>query len=129
MEEIEALARMHTLIPVCPEQLGGLATPRVPVEIKDGEWIDANQNVYTQNFERGAQECLRVAKLNGCKVALLKERSPSCGVNQVYDGSFSGKRVKGMGMTARQLERAGIKVFSEEELEEMQAYISRLLSV
>lgn len=104
-------------IPVCPEQLGGLKTPRFPSEIKGEKVIDNNLEDVTKNFVNGANETLKVAKLVDCKVAILKDGSPSCGSNYVYDGSFTGKKIKGKGITAELLERNGIKVISENELD------------
>ncbi len=104
------------LIPLCPEQLGGLSTPRTPAEIKDNKVFDKNGNDVTENFIKGAKETLRIAKLLGCKEAILKENSPSCGVHNVYDGTFTSKKIKGMGFTAKLLKENGINVKSEIEL-------------
>lgn len=106
---------------VCPEQLGGLPTPRLPSEIvgtggsmrvvsSDGEDV-------TDEFQRGAKETLEIAKKTGITKAILKARSPSCGCSGIYDGSFQKKLVHGMGFTARLLEENGIAVISEESLE------------
>lgn len=115
----QELARDFCLIPVCPEQLGGLPTPRAPHEILGSRVVDSEGNDGTQAFERGAREALRIAKLLGCEFALLKERSPSCGTTCVYDGTFSGKRIAGMGVTARLLASAGLKLFSEECIDDL----------
>ena len=101
------------LIPVCPEQLGGLPTPREPAERRDGGvWNRAGQEV-TEQFFQGAGEALKLAKLDGCSRAILKERSPSCGSGQVYDGSFQGKLTQGDGVTAELLKKNGITVTGE----------------
>lgn len=126
---VEALAG-HELIPVCPEQLGGMTTPRLPSEIvseapttvlaKDG-------TVVTGAFAKGAGEALKLARLFKAECAILKERSPSCGVNRIYDGTFSGVRIPGQGMTARLLAAEGLRLYSEEELDrflETEAHIS-----
>lgn len=102
---------------VCPEQLGGLSTPRSPAEIVDGRVITKEDNKdVTENFVRGAEETLKIARLYVCSEAILKEGSPSCGCNLIYDGSFSGKKISGKGITAKLLEEEGIKVKSEKDL-------------
>ncbi|HID9668494.1 TPA: DUF523 domain-containing protein [Clostridioides difficile] len=101
---------------VCPEQLGGLSTPRPPAEIVDGKVITKDNKDVTENFVRGANETLKIANLYVCREAILKEGSPSCGCNLIYDGSFSGKKIPGKGITARLLEEEGIKVKSEKDL-------------
>ncbi len=103
-------------IPVCPEQLGGLSTPRLPSEIINGKVFDIEGKDVTKNFLKGANETLRLAKLLECKKAILKENSPSCGVKYIYDGTFSGKKIKGNGITAALLKANGRKVVSEEEI-------------
>ncbi|MGN0145037.1 MAG: DUF523 domain-containing protein [Clostridium sp.] len=112
---------------VCPEQLGGLSTPRNPVELDscvkevvegNGKAIDNSGNDVTKQFLDGAYETLRIAEAAGIKKAILKEGSPSCGCNFVYDGTFSGNKIKGKGVTAYILEQEGISVISDEDLEE-----------
>ncbi|MGE4215346.1 MAG: DUF523 domain-containing protein, partial [Anaerotignaceae bacterium] len=96
---ITALLGRHTLIPVCPEQLGGLPTPRNPVEIKDGNVVDCYGNIYTQEFEKGANEVLKIAKIVGAQLVVLKSNSPSCGLGKIYDGTFSSTLIDGNGFT------------------------------
>lgn len=112
---------------VCPEQLGGLCTPRNPAELDssvkevvegDGKVIDNEGNDVTKQFLDGAYETLRIAKTAGIKKAILKEGSPSCGCNFVYDGAFSGNKIEGKGITAYVLEQEGIAVISDEDLDE-----------
>lgn len=101
------------LIPVCPEQLGGLPTPREPAERRDGGvWNRAGQEV-TEQFLHGAREVLKLARLYGCSQAVLKERSPSCGSGEIYDGSFTGTLIRGDGVTAELLKENGITVTGE----------------
>ena len=115
-ENIIKLAKREILIPVCPEQLGGLPTPREWSEIKEkGVYTRSGKNI-TENYKKGAEETLRIAKLYGVKEAILKQRSPSCGTTKIYDGTFSGKVVEGEGITAGLLKKNGIKVISEEDL-------------
>ena len=111
---------------VCPEQLGGLQTPRNPVELnnKAGEVVEGNGNALnnkgedvTKQFLNGAYETLKIARELGSTKAILKEGSPSCGVNLVYDGTFTGNKIKGKGITAYILEKEGITVLSDEDLE------------
>ena len=86
----------HEVIPVCPEVLGGLPTPRDPSEIVSGEVINCKGvNVDERRFREGAEEALRIAKENGIDLAILQSRSPSCGVKQIYDGNFTGKLIPG----------------------------------
>ena len=120
-QKIFDLVKEGKAIPICPEQLGGLKTPRKPVELKviDGKRyaIDNEGNDVTENFERGAIEVLKLAKSLNINKAILQPRSPSCGVNFVYDGSFNGNKVKGKGITAEMLNEIGIKTLSEKDLE------------
>ncbi len=117
IEILNELLKDETLIPVCPEQLGGLKTPRNPSEII---MIDGNQHVVdkkgndvTLQFIKGAEETLKIAKIYSIKKAILKSRSPSCGSKKVYDGTFSGNLVEGEGITAAFLRSNNIKVFNE----------------
>lgn len=114
-----------TLIPVCPEQLGGLPTPRTPSERKGETVVSVEGENRTAAFTRGAEETLRIAKLYGCEITLLKERSPSCGKKEIYDGSFTGTVVTGEGVTTELLRRKGVKVFGESELAEFFEYVRR----
>lgn len=100
---------------ICPEQLGGLTTPREPAEIRGEKVITKDGVDVTRDFIKGAEETLRIAKISNIKVAILKESSPSCGCNFIYDGSFSGKKIKGEGITCNLLKKEGIKVISDEE--------------
>ena len=100
---------------ICPEQLGGLPTPREPSEICGGKVISRDGKVVTEFFERGAREALKIALKNGCTYAILKSLSPSCSPCKVYDGSFSGKITDGMGVTAKLFMESGITVVSEND--------------
>ena len=108
----------HTLVPVCPEVLGGLPTPRPPAEVQpDGRVVNRLGEDVTGQYQKGAQSALELALSQGCTVAVLKARSPSCGSRQIYDGTFTGTKIPGQGITARLLSQAGIQVLDEEELE------------
>ncbi|MBU3153616.1 DUF523 domain-containing protein [Clostridium estertheticum] len=116
-------------LPVCPEQLGGLATPREPCEILNGNGLDVidgkatiigtKNNDLTSSFLKGAYETLKIAEKIGATTAILKARSPSCGVSKIYDGTFSGTLRPGNGVTAELLLSKGIKVFTEEDLDDI----------
>ena len=108
----------HEVIGVCPEQLGGLSTPRLPAEIVAG-LVTNKEGVSVDNeFRKGAQEALAVALENKVDLAILQSRSPSCGVKEIYDGSFSGKKIKGQGVFAKLLTARGIKVLDAEDVAE-----------
>ena len=115
--KVHALKDDHTLILVCPEQLGGLDTPRPPAEIqREGsslKVVNKEGRDVTEEFVKGAEMTLNIAQVHECKLAIMKENSPSCGVKQVYDGSFTGKLVDGSGITAALLMENGIRVVSE----------------
>lgn len=115
-ERVIELAKREKLIPVCPEQLGGLPTPREPAEIQGNRVVTYSGKDVTEYFERGAKKVLKIAKLLGIKEAILKQKSPSCGSGKIYDGTFSGRIIEGDGITARLLKKNGIRVISEEEL-------------
>ena len=108
------------LVPVCPEQMGGLATPRDPAEIQaDGRVVTKTGKDVTREYQRGAEEALKIAELFQCDMAILKERSPSCGYGRVYDGTFSGTLTEGNGITAGLLSKNGIDVLGESELDQL----------
>lgn len=114
-----ALKENYSLIPVCPEILGGLPTPRIPCEISDGRVINRAGEDKTAEYLRGAEETLRLARLFDCDTAVLKKKSPSCGSGEIYDGSFTGKTSEGDGVCAGLLKQNGIKILNEEEIKEL----------
>ncbi|MDP3388119.1 MAG: DUF523 domain-containing protein [Eubacteriales bacterium] len=117
-QRIAELVKEEKVIPVCPEQLGGLTTPRLPCEIvlRDGEKrvIRKDGVDVTQSFLRGAEETLKIAKMFNESIAILKTKSPSCGSCQIYDGSFNGRVIEGSGLTAGLLADNNIRVFDED---------------
>lgn len=115
-KKVILLSRREILIPVCPEQLGGLSTPREICELRGKRVVTRSGKDVTKNFLRGAKEVLKIAKLLNIREAILKQKSPSCGCGKIYDGSFSGRIIKGYGVTASLLKKEGIKVISEEDL-------------
>jgi len=115
-EQVAVLSQSHHLIPVCPEQMGGLSTPRQPVERVDGKALDCTGKDVTEQFTKGAEEVVQLAKLFDCKAAILKSRSPSCGCGMIYDGTFSGNLVSGNGFAAERLLQEGIQVVDESRI-------------
>lgn len=118
--KIVQLLKEKKAILICPEQLGGLSTPRLPSEIitdKEGNKrvINIEGKDLTKEFLKGAEETLKIAKLAGVEAAILKARSPSCGKGKIYDGQFRGKLIEGNGITAELLEKNGIKIYTEED--------------
>lgn len=115
-KKVLKLAKKKILIPVCPEILGGLPTPREPAEKRGKKVITKSGKDVTKQFEKGAREVLKIAKILGIKKAILKQKSPSCGCGKIYDGSFSGRIIEGDGVTTALLKKNKIKVISEEDL-------------
>lgn len=119
-QKIFDLVKEGKAIPICPEQLGGLTTPRRPVELTvikgKKHAIDSEGNDVTENFEKGALEVLKLAKDLNIEKAVLQARSPSCGVGKIYSGKFDGKLINGNGMLAQLLINNGISVFDIEDI-------------
>ena len=116
---ISDLAERHILVPVCPEQLGGLPTPRPPAERRGDRVVTEAGTDVTVQYRRGAEEALALCRMLGCDAAVLKERSPSCGHGQVYDGTFTGTLTAGDGVTAELLEQHGVPVYGESQIMEL----------
>ncbi|MCX7709892.1 MAG: DUF523 domain-containing protein [Clostridia bacterium] len=124
--EVQRLIEEGKAVTVCPEVLGGCCTPRPATEIAGGtgaDVLDGKRRVInnigedvTEQFVKGAEEVLKIAETSGAKKAILKARSPSCGCGIIYDGTFTGKKIKGNGVTAELLLRNGIEVLTEEDL-------------
>ena len=125
---IRKYCSMGKFIPICPEQLGGLPTPRFPVEIVEGtgqtvlsgrcQVRGVQGDIVTPQFIQGAKEVLKIAKMFKVTAAILKECSPSCGAHYIYDGSFSHRKMQGQGVTAALLKEHDIPTYSEAELTE-----------
>lgn len=115
-ERVLAFLRDHEAVPVCPEVLGGLPVPRSPAEIVDGVVTARDGRVVDAEFRRGAALALERAREEGAGLAILQPRSPSCGVRQIYDGTFSGRRIDGQGVFARLLLESGFSVMEPEDL-------------
>ncbi len=110
------LAKTVHLIPYCPECMGGLPTPRPPAEIQGDRVINAEGTDVTAQYQKGAEGALELCRILGCKRAILKAKSPSCGHGRIYDGSFTKKLISGNGITAALLESQGILIQTEEGL-------------
>jgi len=119
LAEIELLMELAELIPVCPEILGGLPTPRPPAERVGDRVITCEGGDVTEAYLRGARESLHLAQAFGAKLALMKERSPSCGAGEIYDGSFSHTRIPGDGTASALLKANGIEVYGETRIHEL----------
>ena len=109
-EKVAKYVEGHEVIPVCPEVLGGLSTPRTPAEIVDGIVTRKDGISVDSEFRIGAQKALDIVIENQVELVILQSRSPSCGVNTIYDGTFSGKTIPGQGVFASLLEKNGIRM-------------------
>lgn len=118
-EDVVRLMEHHTLIPICPEQAGGMMTPRLPSERLGDRVVNRDHEDVTAYYEKGARQALKLAKLCHCECAVLKERSPSCGKERIYDGTFSGTIISGDGVTAALLTEHGIRVVGESRIQEL----------
>lgn len=127
---IERWMKEGRLVTICPEMAGGMAVPRPPAEIENGasgldvlegraRVIEITGGDVTSQFIEGAQKALSFAKDHGCAYALLIDGSPSCGSGAIYDGSFSGRKQAGNGVTAALFSQAGISVFSPTNIDEL----------
>ena len=116
---LQQLMELAQLVPVCPEILGGLTTPRTPSERVGDKVLMKDGTDVTAAFRRGADEALRLAALYGAKIAVLKERSPSCGSGVIYDGSFTGQFMPGHGVTGELFKNSGIEVYGESRIQEL----------
>lgn len=105
------------LIPVCPEVFGGLPTPRSDAQRQGNRIIARNGTDVTSEYLKGAEEAVRLALSENVICAIMKEKSPSCGSNKIYDGTFSGNLIDGEGLAVELLRKAGVKVFSEKQLD------------
>ena len=113
VEQLAFLRERYELHPVCPESDGGLPTPRIPSERRDGRVVNRAGEDVSAPYARGAARALALCREHACRKALLKERSPSCGCGEIYDGSFTGTLIPGDGVTAELLKAEGIEVLGE----------------
>ena len=115
-ELIDKLNEQYDLIPICPEIMGGLSTPRNPAEIRDGKVFNNQGDEVTKDFQKGAEEALKIAKILNVNKAILKSKSPSCGKGLIYDGKFNNKLIEGNGITTDLLLKNKIQVISDKEI-------------
>lgn len=115
-KKVEEYVKGHEVIAICPEVLGGLSIPRVPAEIVGGKVRTKEGKSVDEEFRRGAMRALEIVMEEGIDCAILQSRSPSCGSKEIYDGTFSGKKIKGRGIFAQLLEERNIRVIDVEEL-------------
>lgn len=113
IDDYARLKEKYILIPMCPEIMGGLSTPRDPSEIKNDKVISSKGVDVTNNFDEGAMCVLKLCQDLDIDIAILKENSPSCGVNFIYDGNFDGTKISGSGVTTKLLKANNIEVYSE----------------
>lgn len=117
--KVISLQEHYELIPVCPEQLGGLPTPRTPCEICRGKVLSQKGEDRTKEYRLGAKKALALCQDQGCVAAVLKKNSPSCGKGLIYNGSFSKTLIPGNGITAEAFLQQGIPVYTEDQTEEL----------
>lgn len=118
----EALIKMlagHEVIPVCPETAGGLPVPRVPVEIVNGRAVNRDGEDVDDAFRKGAEKTLETAEREKPDLIILQSRSPSCGVKEIYDGTFTGRKIPGHGIFAGMAIKAGYRVIDAEDLQKI----------
>lgn len=115
-KKVEEYVKGHEVIAICPEVLGGLSIPRVPAEIVGGKVRTKEGKSVDEEFRRGAMRALEIVMEEGIDCAILQSRSPSCGSKEIYDGTFSGKKIEGRGIFAQLLEERNIRVIDVEEL-------------
>ena len=118
-EKIKGLAEKYEFVLICPEAFGGLSSPRLPSEIVNDKVLNEIGEDVTEAFVSGAQKALELALKHGCKKAILKAKSPSCGKGLIYDGSFSHTIIKGDGVAAKLLMENGITIYTENEIENL----------
>ena len=111
--------RGHEVVEVCPEVMAGRSIPRKPIELLNGKFIEEDGTDVDAQVRRGVQDALEIARAEKIDLAILKSRSPTCGVRQIYDGTFSGKLIPGKGITTKKLESLGVKVINEDEAKEL----------
>lgn len=116
---LRALREKYTLVPVCPETAGGLPVPREPSERTGERVLSRSGRDVTSEYAKGADAAARLASMHGCRRALMKANSPSCGSGRIYDGTFTGTLTQGDGTATERLRAIGVKVFSEKELSKL----------
>lgn len=123
-QELVEFLENYEVIKVCPEVLGGLPIPRIPAEINGNDVINQDGIFVTKEYYLGASKTLKIAKDNNIKIAILKEGSPSCGSNYIYDGTFTHTKINGLGITAKLLRENGIIILNEKNYRD---YFNKLM--
>ena len=124
-DSVIKLSEKFDLVPICPEVFGGLPTPRIPAEIVDGAVLRKDGVDVTNNYKIGAQKALDIAIQNNIKIAVLKEKSPSCGKDIIHNGKFDGELSQGNGITVNLFLKHGINVYKESEVDKLLNDIER----
>lgn len=122
-KEALELLNYYDIIPICPEMDGGLPCPRTPSEISGERVVDKEGRDVSEYFKKGASLTLQLVSNFHIKIAILKDGSPSCGSTNIYDGTFTGKKIEGMGVTARALKEAGVRVYSENNIADLLSHL------
>ena len=118
-EKVALLKEKYNIIHICPESDGGLPTPRIPSEIQGNRVVNKEGLDVTKEYNKGALIALELAKKHNCRIAVLKEKSPSCGSKFIYDGSFTGTKIASSGVTTKLLRDNGLLVYSEDEVDKL----------
>ncbi len=118
-ERIEKLKDLFDIVPICPEVFGGLPTPRIPSEIKGENVVNEKGKDVTYEFNKGAHKVINIVNFCHVRKALLMDRSPSCGVNKIYNGKFNGTLIDGMGYTAKLLKAKGVQLYTLDSIDEL----------
>lgn len=116
-EKVEEFLQGKEVIEVCPEMLAGLGVPRTPIEIRDGEVVSRDGNSVDTAIRAAVAQVLQDIRDEQIECCILKSRSPTCGVHQIYDGTFSGTLIDGAGVLAQALKEAGYRVLDDEDLQ------------
>ena len=113
---VAEFVKSKEILPICPEMMAGMGCPRTPIEIVDGVLMDRNGNNVDESMREAVAQAMELIRKENIQCAVLQSRSPTCGVNQIYDGSFSGKLIKGSGVLAQALKAAGYQVIDAEDV-------------
>lgn len=119
ISDIELLKDIYEIIPICPEVMGGLSIPRIPSEVRGNMVIDKEGNDVTKYYILGMNKTLDIVNKYNIKIAILKDGSPSCGNSLIYDGTFSGNKINGFGVTAKELSKLGVRIYNENNFKEL----------
>mgnify|MGYP002508565883 FL=1 len=115
-EAVAEFVKDKDVLPICPEMMAGMGCPRIPIEIVDGVLIDRNGNNVDTSMRKAVAQAMELIRKEDIQCAILQPRSPTCGVNQIYDGSFSGKLIEGSGVFVQALKDAGYQVIDAEDV-------------